>query len=281
MSFAARFGQTNRLSPGKIIGVTVRLYAHKSEYNTVVIKRENIHARHWTADNISLFYSPHKFPQLFHTVVYMHLRANGRAAARLIAFVIYRLDLISSEVPKIVHWNLGSCIFQNKCHTSHNSRRHRHQWCIQITTNTSAFVLIQIYTQLWQYTNLPWDAWQAKAIRILPGSIWLREYFKCKDLQSSFDEYRDVNNLASTQLLVSVESVITIEQKNIYPNNEPLANKKLKCDQQEKRLFTQVIFKSVIVDTGCVSITNVCETLSIFRQCRKKDTILQLLISIK
>lgn len=114
MGFAARFGRTNRLSPGekKIIGVTVRLYAHKSQYNTVVIKRENIHARHWTADNISLFYSPHKFQQLFHTVVYMHLRANGRAAARLIAFVIHRLDLISSEAPKIVHWNLGSCILR-------------------------------------------------------------------------------------------------------------------------------------------------------------------------
>lgn len=80
------------------------MYVNERNYSAVTVRQ-----RTCTSDvellTVSLrpFYLPREFPQIFMTVVYIHLKADAVSAASTIFEVVQKLQSISPEAPCFIY----------------------------------------------------------------------------------------------------------------------------------------------------------------------------------
>ncbi len=88
---------------GKSLGGGLCLYVNKNWCNTAMV-REALCSPYTELLSVSLhpFYVPREFPQIFITLVYIHLKANVENATQVIVETVHRHQCIAPDAPSLV-----------------------------------------------------------------------------------------------------------------------------------------------------------------------------------
>lgn len=234
----------------------VCLYVNERWCKTIII-REKVCTKHIELLSVSLrpHYLPREFPQIFVTVVYIHLRANEEEASESILKVTQKLQSLSPDAPVFVLGDFNHCSLKRThknfyqyvtCPTRHNKildlcygsvkgafkslplpplggADHN---CVQLmTAYRSALRRGKIITK--QIHN-----WTDDSKLSLQDCFEKTDWGMFKESCSDIDELTDV---VSSYVTFCEDCVIPKKSVKIFPNSKPWVSKTLKNLLNKKR----------------------------------------------